>query len=83
MQGFLEVFAFWGGIRYICGEHSVKDHYLHTNGKVFGGSSQFGGGGESPQIRPPGSPAMVSFIENVGLQFKLQFKANQYVTFKI
>ena len=48
-QGFLEVFAFWGGIGYIWGEHSVADHYLHKNWIIFwGGISQilFFGGGE-------------------------------------
>ena len=57
IQGFLEGFAFFlggGGIGYICGEHSVEDHYLHTNGKIFvGGVANFffggGGGGVPPK----------------------------------
>ena len=32
-----------GGLGTFGGEHSVEDHYLHINGKIFGGggSSQF------------------------------------------
>ena len=37
-QGFMEVSAFFwgGGIGYIWGEHSVKDHYLHKSGTLLG-----------------------------------------------
>ena len=56
------LFFFWGGgVEYICGEHSVEDHYLHTNGKIFGGGvANFFWGGESPKNRPPGSPDLIS-----------------------
>ena len=44
---------FGGGGGYIWGEHSVEDHYLHKNGIIFGGSSQFVGGETPPKNRPP------------------------------
>ena len=46
MQGFLEVFAFWGESGTFGGEHSVEDHY-HKRDNILGG--------RLPPSRPPGS----------------------------
>ena len=51
--------ALGGGVNRVhLGEHSVEDHYLHKNGIIFGGSSQFLGG-DSPKTGLPGRGHMV------------------------